>query len=67
MNSIIAEKVPFGFGVLFPDIDWDLDTPESPASITADRTMLLKRVYDALSEAAHSILADKQRVPRLGP
>jgi hypothetical protein len=41
LNSIVSEKVPFGFGVLFPDIDWDLDTPESPASITADRTMLL--------------------------
>lgn len=32
--------VPFGFGVLFPDVDWDIDTPEAPATITADRLML---------------------------
>lgn len=41
LDAVVSERVPFGFGVLFPDIDWDLDTPESPASITADRTMLL--------------------------
>jgi hypothetical protein len=41
LDSVISERVPFGFGVLFPDIDWDLDTPEAPSSITADRPMLL--------------------------
>lgn len=37
----IAGKAGFGFGVIFADIDWDIDTPEAPAAITADRTMLV--------------------------
>jgi hypothetical protein len=48
LDSVISERVPFGFGVLFPDIDWDLDTPESPAAITADRAM---RRYGPLATA----------------
>jgi hypothetical protein len=30
-------QVAFGFGVIFADIDWDIDTPECPAAVTADR------------------------------
>ena len=36
----LDDSVPFGFGVMFPDVDWDIDTPEAPATITADRLML---------------------------
>jgi hypothetical protein len=33
----IVGQAAFGFGVIFADIDWDIDTPECPAAITADR------------------------------
>lgn len=35
-----VDEIPFGFGVLFSDIDWDVDSPEMPASITADRPIV---------------------------
>jgi phosphate starvation-inducible protein PhoH len=41
VEAVTTGRAVFGFGVLFPDIDWDLDTPEAPAAITADRTMLM--------------------------
>jgi hypothetical protein len=37
LPSITSTRVPFGFGVVFCDLDWDVDTPECPAAITADR------------------------------
>jgi molybdopterin-guanine dinucleotide biosynthesis protein len=37
LPTIISSRVPFGFGVVFTDVDWAIDTPESPAAITGDR------------------------------
>lgn len=37
LPSIVSTRVPFGFGVVFCDLDWDVETPECPAAITADR------------------------------
>lgn len=39
--SLTSGDASFGFGVVFPDIDWSMDTPECPAAITADREMVL--------------------------
>lgn len=41
IEPVISGRATFGFGVLFPDVDWELDTPEAPATITADRSMLM--------------------------
>ena len=40
LDVVASGRIPFGFGVVFPDIDWELDTPECPAQITADRLMV---------------------------
>jgi hypothetical protein len=40
LDSIVSGRACFGFGVLFPDVDWDLDSPEAPAALAADRAML---------------------------
>jgi hypothetical protein len=45
LDAIAAGRAPFGFGVVFPDIDWDIDTPECPADITADRLMVASPEY----------------------
>jgi nuclease-like protein/PhoH-like protein len=35
---VVREKdLAFGWGVLFPDIDWQIETPEHPAELVADR------------------------------
>jgi hypothetical protein len=41
LPGIATGEVSFGFGVVFPDLDWDVDTTECPAAITADREMVL--------------------------
>jgi len=45
LDAIASGRIPFGFGVVFPDIDWDIDTPECPADITADRLMVATPEY----------------------
>ena len=47
LDVVASRRVPFGFGVVFPDIDWDIDTPECPAQITADRLMVATPEYAA--------------------
>lgn len=47
LHFIAGRSVPFGFGVVFSDIDWDIDTPECPAAVTADRLMVAKPEYAA--------------------
>ena len=47
LDVIASGRIPFGFGVVFPDIDWDIDTPECPAQITADRLMVATPEYAA--------------------
>ena len=37
IESVTRGRLIFGFGVVFPDIDWDIDSPEMPAEIVADR------------------------------
>ena len=48
LDVVASGRIPFGFGVVFPDIDWDIDTPECPAGITADRLMVAKPAYAAM-------------------
>ncbi len=40
IESVTRGRLIFGFGVVFPDIDWDIDSPEMPAEIVADRFTL---------------------------
>ena len=47
LDAIATGRIPFGFGVVFSDIDWDIDTPECPAAITADRLMVATSAYAA--------------------
>ena len=36
-GEIVGDGLLFGFGIVFPDIDWDLDTVEMPRQLVADR------------------------------
>ena len=47
LDVVASGRLPFGFGVVFPDIDWSIDTPECPAQITADRLMVATPAYAA--------------------
>jgi hypothetical protein len=47
LDAVASGRIPFGFGVVFPDIDWEIDTPECPEAITADRLMVATPEYTA--------------------
>jgi hypothetical protein len=47
LDAIESGRIPLGFGVVFPDIGWEIDTPECPADITADRLMVATPEYAA--------------------
>jgi len=47
LRAVSSGRIPMGFGVVFPDIDWNIDTPECPAAITADRLMVATPEYAA--------------------
>jgi hypothetical protein len=35
--AVVRERLVFGFGVVFPDVDWEVDTSEMPADVVADK------------------------------
>jgi hypothetical protein len=45
LHTIVSSRVPFGFGVVFSDLDWGIDTPEAPAAITGDRLAMSDRSH----------------------
>jgi hypothetical protein len=39
-SAVVQDRLVFGWGVIFPDIDWEEDTPETPIELVADRLVL---------------------------
>lgn len=38
LDHDLRVRIPFGWGVVMPDVDWTTDTPETPPEVVADRT-----------------------------
>jgi hypothetical protein len=38
IEAVLADRIPFGFGVVFPHVSWDADTTEMPRQIVADKS-----------------------------
>lgn len=45
LDAIANQRLTFGFGVVFPSIDWEHDTVETPREIVADRLVVAEDRY----------------------
>ena len=75
LEPVVSDRLVFGWGVVFPDMNWDIDTPETPAKLVGDRIQVkdpssLERYFRKILEywrakARHDGVVSREELERI--